>query len=170
MNIILIGFMGSGKSTVGKHLNRSLELPLIEMDELVLAKSSCSSVPEFFAKGGELLWRETEIAVAKELHSKTDLIISTGGGVVLNKIILDYLKTKESKIIYLKTSFEILVKRVDVDLRRPLFQNLTEAKQLYQFRLPLYQHYADEVIDTDSQLPEEIALKIQQRLNCAHGL
>ncbi|MBS0629915.1 MAG: shikimate kinase [Verrucomicrobia bacterium] len=162
MNIILIGFMGSGKSTVGKHLSELLQRPLIEMDHLVLQKTDCQTVREVFAKGGELLWRDTEIAVAKELHGTTGKIISTGGGVVLNKIILDYLSGKR---IYLKTSFDTLAKRVAEDPDRPLFQ-----KTHYDFRLPLYHHYADEVIDTDSYLPAEIALKIQERLNSAHGL
>jgi len=162
MNIILIGFMGSGKSTVGKHLSALLQLPLVEMDELVLHKTASQTVHEVFAKGGELLWRDTEIAVAKELQSKTDLVISTGGGVVLNKIILDYLN---GKVIYLKTSFDHLVKRIAGDTNRPLFH-----KDHYEFRLPLYHHYADEVIETDSQTPAEIALKIQERLRSAHGL
>jgi len=170
MNIILIGFMGSGKSTVGKQLSQLLNFPLVEMDELILRKSGCSTAAEIFAKGGELLFRDIEIATAKEFQSTTSQVISTGGGVVLNKIILDYLKTKESKVIYLKTSFENLAKRVEGDQNRPLFQSLSDAKQLYQFRLSLYHHYADEVIETDHQSPEEIALKIQQRLNSLHGL
>ena len=122
------------------------------MDELVLQKTGSKTVSEV----GELLWRRTAIAVAKELQFTTDCIISTGGGVVLNKIILDYLG---GKVIYLKTSFDHLAKRVAGDPNRPLFH-----KEHYQFRLPLYQHYADEVIDTDSQTPAEIALKILERL------
>ena len=157
VNIILIGFMGSGKSTVAKLLG----LTAVEMDDLVYQKTNTQNMHEVFALGGELLLRETEIALAKEYACKQNLVISTGGGVVLNKIILDYFKKTGGKVIFLNASFEQIAKRLKGDQTRPL---LTDAKKLYDFRLPLYLHYADEVIDAD-QPTDEIVLKIKGLLN-----
>ncbi len=165
MNIVLIGFMGSGKSTVAQHLSKLLGFAPIEMDELVYRKTDTQNMHEVFAKGGESLLRETEIAIAKEYASKENLIISTGGGVVLNKIILDYFKKTGGKVIFLNASFDRIVKRIEGDYSRPLFKDLTVAQKLYDFRLPLYLNYADEVIDVDSRSAEEIALKIKGSLD-----
>lgn len=162
MNIVLIGFMGSGKSTVAKCLSELLDLATVEMDDLVYQKTNTRNMHEVFALGGELLLRETEIAIAKEYASKNNLIISTGGGVVLNKIILDYFKKTGGKVIFLNIKFEQLIKQLAGDDSRPLFKNLISAKKLYDFRLPLYLNYAEEIIDVDSQSAEEIALKIKE--------
>lgn len=157
-NIILIGFMGSGKTTVGKALSQLLGAFWIEMDNLVYQKTNTQNMREVFALGEELLLRETEIAIAKEYASKDNCIISTGGGVVLNKIILDYLKRLNGKVIFLNVAFEQIMKRLRKDDSRPLAQ---DAKKLYDFRFPLYLHYADETIDINAQSPDEIALQIK---------
>jgi shikimate kinase len=120
---------------------------------------------EVFAKGGELLLRETEIAIAKEYAAKENLIISTGGGVVLNKIILDYFKEAGGKIFFLNAGFERIMKRLEGDTSRPLFTDLMNVKKMYDFRYPLYLKYTDETIAVDSLSAEEIALKIKRSLN-----
>lgn len=160
MNVILIGFMGSGKSTVGKRLSQILGLSAVEMDEIVYQKTDCRDMHKVFAKGGELLLRETEIAIAKEYASKKNLIVSTGGGVVLNKIILDYFKEAGGKVFFLNASFEQIAKRLEGDSERPLFKDRAVAKKLYDFRLPLYFSYADHVIDVDSLPADEIAARV----------
>jgi shikimate kinase len=165
MNIVLIGFMGSGKSTVAKHLSELLDFLAIEMDELVYRKTSTKNMHEVFAKGGEILLRETEIAIAKEYAAKENLVISAGGGVVLNKIILDYFKEAGGKVFFLNARFETVVKRLEGDASRPLFKDITSTKKLYDFRLPLYLNYADEIIDVDSRSAKEIALKIKGSLD-----
>jgi shikimate kinase len=165
MNIVLIGFMGSGKSTVAKRLSQLLGLATVEMDDLVYQKTNTQNMREVFALGGELLLRETEIAISKEYASKGNLIISTGGGVVLNKIILDYFKETGGKVIFLNARFEQIIKQLEGDDSRPLFKDFTSAKKLYDFRLPLYLNYADEIIDVDSRSADEIALKIQEMIN-----
>lgn len=165
MNIVLIGFMGSGKSTVAKSLSELLGLPWIEMDDLAYQKTKTKNMHELFALGGELLLRETEIAIAKEYASKENLIISTGGGIVLNKITLDYFKRSDGKVIFLNARFDTIIKRLEGDDSRPLFKQRENAKTLYDFRLPLYLNYADEVLDVDSRSIDEIALKIQEMTN-----
>jgi shikimate kinase len=115
---------------------------------------------EVFAKGGELLLRETEIAIAQEYASTDHYVISTGAGVVLNKIILDYLKKPDGKIFFLNATFQTIAVRLANDGLRPLFKNIVEAESLYYFRQPLYLKYADQVIEVDKKSVEEIAQEI----------
>ena len=164
MNLILIGFMGSGKSSAAKALGRLLNRTAVEMDEIVYEKTNTENMHEVFEKGGELLLRETEIAIAKEYASKKDLIISTGGGVVLNKIILDYFKKTGGKAIFLQAAFDTIAKRLEEDDTRPLFKQLESARKLYEFRMPLYLHYADEIVDANARTADEIALEIKKKI------
>jgi shikimate kinase len=164
MKIVLIGFMGSGKSTVAKVLSQRLGLSFLEMDELVYQKTNTRNMHEVFAIGGERLLREMEIAIAKEYASKDNLVISTGGGIVLNQIALDDLRERSGKVIFLNAGFEEIVKRLAGDGTRPLFQSVEQARKLYDFRWPLYLAYADAVIEVDSRSAEAITSEIERNL------
>ncbi len=165
MKIALIGYMGSGKTTIGQALAKALTFNMIEMDWMILQSQGCQNMAELFEKGGELLLRESEIEIAKDWRDIQNTVISTGGGVVLNKIIIDYLKDNNGKIIFLNTSFETLQKRIEQDpTPRPLFQNIEEARQLYDFRLPLYKRYADIEVLTDNKSIVDIVLEIKDFL------
>ena len=164
MKIVLIGFMGSGKSTVAKQLSYLMGFPYIETDDLACQRTNRENMQALFALGGELLLRETEIAIAKEYAEHKNIIISTGGGVVLNKINLDYLKQGQGSVIFLRAQFDTIVERLSKDSSRPLFKNISTAKQLYGFRQPLYSHYADTVVDVDSLSVEEIAMQIKEKV------
>lgn len=167
MKIILIGFMGSGKSSVAKKLGHLLKLPILEMDELVFQKTNTKNMDEVFTKGGELLLRETEIAIGQEYASTDNIVISTGAGVVLNKIILDYFKKNDGKILFLNATFQTIALRLADDDLRPLFKNRVEAESLYHFRQPLYLKYADRVVDVDKKSVEEIAQEIVKMFRTA---
>lgn len=160
MKIILIGFMGAGKTTVGKILAKKLKIDLIEMDELVLKKSKRKTINEIFTFDGERRFRELEIEVARQLRDVDQAIISTGGGVVINKIILDYLREKNGRVIFLKTSFPEIVKRLKNASDRPLFKDEDKAKKLFGFRKRLYEEYADYIIETDNKNPRLIVEEI----------
>lgn len=160
MKLILTGFMGSGKSSVSKELGKILQLPILEMDEIILQKTKSTDMNEVFAKGGELLLRETEIEIAREYADVKDIVISTGGGVVMNKIILDYLMKGSGKVFFLNASFETIVSRLMNNHDRPLFKSITEAQSLFCLRHPLYLKYADHVIDTDKKTVRKIAEEI----------
>jgi shikimate kinase len=165
MNIVLIGFMGSGKSTVARQLSLVLNLPWIDLDELVCKKTNTKTIIDLFTAGGEPLLRETEIAIAKEYASKNNTIISTGGGTVLNQTTLDYFTKTGGKVIFLNAQFHTIEKRLAHDNSRPLFNHSEKAKTLYDFRLPLYHYYADQTIDVDNLSTEETALKIKEMIS-----
>lgn len=160
MKIVLIGFMGSGKSSVAKRLGQLLKWPTLEMDERVLEKTNTQNMHEVFAKGGELLLRETELAIAQEYALIDNSVISTGAGVVLNKMILKYLKESSGKIVFLNATFQTVAARLVDDASRPLFKNQVEAHSLFHYRKPLYLQYADQVIEVDHKSVEEIAQEI----------
>ena len=163
MKIVLIGFMGAGKTTVGRLLAKKLPIEYVDMDDLLLEKSGQSSINDIFDKDGELVFRELEIAVAKELQHRQNIVLATGGGVVMNKIILDYLG-HDGVIVFLKTSYEESDKRADKSTR-PLFKDAAKAKELYNFRLPLYERYAEVIIETDRKTAEMVADEIVSLLS-----
>lgn len=160
MKIILIGFMGSGKSSVAKKLKHLLKLPILDMDELVLQKTNTNNMHEVFAKGGEGLLRKTELSIAKEYASVHHHIVSTGGGAVMDHEILQNLKGKDGIIFFLNASYEVITDRLRDDAMRPLAKSKLETKSLYLLREPEYLKYADHVIDVDHRSIDEIAHEI----------
>lgn len=164
MKIILIGFMGSGKTSVGRSLAKKLNINFIEMDEEILHRSGFNNMKTLFAQKGEVFLREWEIQLAKEFSSLSNLVISTGGGVVMNSIIFEYLKKGDHNVVYLQAPYESHVRRVSKDKTpRPLFDNIENANKLYKFRLPLYENYSDLAIQTEdksiSEIVDEIIIK-----------
>ena len=157
-NIILCGFMGCGKTTVGKILSRKLNLPFVDMDEMI-EQTSKMKVSEIFAQMGEEHFRNLETECAKTLNNKDNLIISTGGGAVTRQNTLDALKTN-GKLFFINVPFSIISKRLKNDTTRPLFNHNDKgagAKALFEKRLPIYTNAADIIIDADTKTPEEIA-------------
>lgn len=169
MKIILIGFMGSGKTSVAEGLAKSLNLKSLDMDETILKSSGFKSINEIFEKKGEKTFRIMELAIAKEFADVDDVVISTGGGVVMNKQTMDPL-LKNSVVIYLNLSFNNARRRVSQKkIRPPLFQNTNKAKTLFNIRKPLYTSYADIIIDTDNmeinEVLENIIVKLRKGKN-----
>jgi shikimate kinase len=160
MKIILIGFMGTGKTSVATQIGSMLQWPVVEMDQLVFERTNSTSMHEVFAKGGELLLRESEIAISKTLANADKIVISTGAGVVMNKINVDYLKQCNGKTFWLNGAFSTIAARLANDTSRPLFTDLAAAKSLYDFRLPLYLKYADATVNIENKSVEAIAHEI----------
>ena len=148
MNIVLIGFMGAGKTTIAKRIQEKNGWEILEMDDLVVAKSGLRSINEIFEKEGETRFREFEQSVARELSNVDKKIISTGGGVVMNQLNMLYLK-RNAKIFYLECDFNVIAKRLSGATDRPLFRDKVKAEKLYNLRVPLYKFYADEVVDSN---------------------
>ncbi len=159
MNIVLIGFMGSGKSSVGRVLSDKLSFEFIEMDVLVLQKSGRGNINEIFEKDGEPAFRKLEQEVAEGLQNKNNAVISTGGGVVENSVIMDYLG-KNGRIIFLSVPFAEIKKRLKDLNDRPLFKNKYKAEELYISRESLYDKYADIKVPTDGKSIDAVANEI----------
>jgi len=163
MNIILIGFMGSGKTSVAVKLAKKIKCNPYETDVLVLARSGRKSIKEIFSHDGEIRFREMEVEVAKELSKKNNAVISTGGGMVMNKLCIDYLK-QNGTVIYLYATFEEIEKHLEGDTTRPLFTDIAAAKKLFHFRKKLYKQYADIAIITNGMSIEEIVNSIAKKI------
>jgi len=166
MKLSLVGFMGSGKSTIGYELARHLEHEVIEMDAHVLANIGAKDMNEVFEKGGEKLLRDWEVRLAEEWRDLQNAIISTGGGAITNSAVVQYLKENNGKIIYLYAPFATIAERIKQDsIPRPLFQNIEQAEKLYRARLPLYHNSADIIIDTDQK---ELVSIVKEIMNAVH--
>ena len=160
--------MGSGKTTVANILAKKLNLEVIEMDDLIV-KQAGKSINQIFEDDGEGRFRELELQTSKDLRRKHNVVISTGGGVVMNKINIDYLK-ENGKIIFLKTSFLEIEKRIKNNNTRPLFRNKKIAKKLFIFRQKLYEEYADLIVDTDFKSIKEVATSLIKKLDIKNFL
>jgi shikimate dehydrogenase len=159
MKIVLIGFMGSGKSTVAAIVAKKLGEHLIEIDQLT-EKIAGKKIKELVKSGGEELFRTYEAQAVKELENIANAVISTGGGTVLNEESFKILSSPPSVVIYLKAKFATISKRL-LDLsERPLFKDPAQAQKLYDSRASKYELIADRIVNTDHLSAEEVASEI----------
>lgn len=156
MNIVLIGFMGSGKTTVGQALSVKCGREFLDTDALIEANEG-RKISEIFAKEGEAHFRKLEYAVLNNLTEAKDKIISTGGGIVTYPDNRGLLK-KAGKVVYLRVKPETVVKRLEGDESRPLLMGddkLSKVENLLSSRKAMYEEAADIIIDVDYLLVEE---------------
>ncbi len=160
MNVVLTGFMGVGKSTIGKLLSEKLGFGFCDTDKEI-EKNSNMSIPEIFEKYGETKFREIETKVIKEISLKQNCVISCGGGVVKSDENMNYLKTK-GKIINLYATVEKILSNIGDDQGRPLIKGKSkqEIKQLMEEREQFYKN-ADLRIDVTYLTKEEIVNQIE---------
>lgn len=162
--IVLIGFMGAGKSSVGRRLEKSTGYRRFDTDEMIVAKFGLS-VPRIFEVHGEDAFREAENAVLRELESREPAIIVTGGGIVLRTTHRELLRHLGS-VVYLEADEETLFERISRRASRPLLRTdnpRATMKQLLEQRLPLYEEIADVRIDTSRISHDEVCGLILQR-------
>ncbi|MFC1861670.1 shikimate kinase [Chloroflexota bacterium] len=165
-NIALIGFMGTGKTVVGRLLAKKLGRKLIEPDSLIEQKAG-KPIPEIFQQDGEIAFRELEIELVKKIAGEEYSIIACGGGIVLNKINIDRLKER-ARIVYLTASPQTILNRVSIEEgQRPLLKvnNPDLAiRQLLKFRQPFYEQAADITINTSKLDINAVAKQIIEKL------
>lgn len=160
LNIILTGFMGTGKTTVGKIIAEKLKFSFIDIDALI-EKAIGMKISEIFSEFGESRFREIETEMVKLITKKNSLVISTGGGVVLREENMYYLK-KSGIVFCLTASENTILNRVKNCKDRPLLlvDNPQERiRELMDRRKPFYEK-ADFIIDTERISAEEVAEKI----------
>jgi shikimate kinase len=164
-NIILIGPMGAGKSTIGRLLAKELRLPFRDSDKEIEQRTG-ASIPLIFDVEGEQGFREREHAAIKELCEMRGVVLATGGGAVLRQDNRDVLRAG-GQVIYLCTSVEQQLDRTSRDRNRPLLQapNPREVLTgLMAVRDPLYREIADIVIQTDERPPRLVVVEILGQL------
>ena len=166
-NVILIGFMGSGKTTVGLKLSYRLRRPVIDTDKEI-EREEKRSITDIFATDGEAYFRDKETAyLRKLLSSVSNQIISVGGGLPLreeNRTLLHEL----GQVFYLKASDMTIYERLKHDTTRPLLQGddpQSKIRKLLSERDGYYQDAADVIVDVDNKDFEQILHEIEQHVN-----
>lgn len=162
MNIVLTGFMGSGKTTFGKKLAQRSGLTFLDMDAEIEAQAGMPIV-DIFSTHGEPYFRKLEHTFLQSLSQQQNLVLSTGGGIVLNPDSMAILK-QCGTIVFLSPSPEILLERLAGDTTRPVIAGKTseEILALYQTRLPFYQKYADMTLDGGTASMEQLLQYIKE--------
>ena len=161
MNIYLIGFMGTGKSTVSKQLAAKLGWKLLDTDAYIEEKQN-RKIRDIFATEGETAFRDMETKALQEIAEMDNEVVSCGGGIVLRRENAEIMR-QSGRIILLNASPETVFERVRFGNDRPLLNgnmNVEYISQLMNKRMPLYEYAADSVIDTDGRSILEIAEKI----------
>jgi len=167
-SIALIGFMATGKTSVGQKLAEFLgnEYQFVETDQLIIENAG-KSIPKIFAEDGEITFRENEIAACKKASKYEKHIISCGGGVVLNKINIDYLK-QNCYIVLLQTTAEEIFQRAmnDGQETRPVIDKedpKREIENVLNYRKPFYEAAAEIIVDTTNKSIDEIVKEIIEK-------
>ena len=165
-NIILIGPMGSGKTSTGRMLAKEMGYAFADTDEEVTKRTGVS-IAYIFDVEGEEGFRKRECLALKECLNDNNTILSTGGGIVLSKENRDLLQDRGT-VIYLQTSIHSQLKRTASTNNRPLLQNKNPEETLEKLmltRAPLYEEIADITIMTDNKSLQEMSKEIQRAIN-----
>lgn len=162
MNIVLIGYRGTGKSHIGKLLSERLSFPYVSIDRAIVSRAGMS-IPEIVSQFGWPGFRDLESREVREISVWDSIVIDTGGGVIERPENIESLR-ENGCIIWLKASVPTIVGRIEGGSDRP---SLTDGKsfteevaEVLERRTPLYRAAAMHEIDTDGIAPEEIAEQI----------
>ena len=161
--VVLIGFMGSGKTTVGRILAERLGWQFVDTDSLVESRAG-TRIAEIFRTVGESAFRELESGVITELASRGSLVVATGGGAPAQPGNRSFFSREGSSVFHLKVSLFSALQRTQNDSGRPLLaQNQRAISALYDSRVPLYDEMGIPV-DTEGRSPAEVAGQIMMLL------
>ncbi|RAV19886.1 shikimate kinase [Paenibacillus contaminans] len=162
-NIVLVGFMGTGKSTVGLTLEEALKWKLIDVDQAIVEREGLS-IPDIFSTRGEAAFRAIESEVLETIMARSEQIVATGGGAVLAERNRESM-SRNGLVVALKASAETIVARVSGDTNRPLLQgNPAEFVPILLEKRKGAYDFADVEIDTDLLTAQEIAGLIVQQM------
>jgi len=160
-NVVLIGFMGSGKTSVGKALARGLFKTFVDVDSTI-EKEQNATISELFSRDGEEYFRLLEQKCINKLTQKTGQIIATGGGLPIFSTI-----PEKSLIINIDADFEVILKRLSIKERakRPLLQDESVAKALFEARKERYRELAHFSVDANQSIPTFIHVALDYILD-----
>lgn len=169
-NLILVGPMGAGKSTVGRHLAELLHREFIDTDQVIEARTG-AAIALIFEIEGEAGFRKRESAAIEELTRRHGIVLATGGGAVLSEENRRILRERGT-VVYLCAPLETLVERTQRDRNRPLLQNTdrrAKLEEILRVRDPLYRQTAHIVAHTASRSPLRVAREIVAQLKRFEG-
>lgn len=166
MNVVLIGYRGTGKSTVGKVIAARLGCELLSTDAEIV-KSAGQTIPQIVEQHGWEYFRDLETKMCQGLTGKDGLVLDTGGGAILRPQNVDMLK-RTGKLFWLTASVETIAKRIGSDTQRPSLTGtksfIDEIQDVLRERAPKYQAAADHVIETEGKSVSQVADEILARL------
>lgn len=145
MNIVLCGFMGSGKTTVGLELAKIMGRKFMDTDDMIEREQGIA-IKAIFTVHGEEYFRDLEFACCKKISAMKNCVVSTGGGALTYKRNVDALK-QGGRIVFLDADFDVICQRIGNTRTRPLFQDREKARALYDERRPKYLSAADYIVD-----------------------
>ncbi len=158
MNIVLIGYRGTGKSTVGKRLAARLGRDCLSTDAEIVTRAK-RTIPEIVAQEGWEYFRDLESAVCRDLAGRDQLVLDTGGGAILRPQNVEALK-KSGKLFWLTASVETIAKRIGGDNQRPSLTGtksfVEEIQDVLREREPKYRAAADHIIATDGRTIDQL--------------
>ena len=161
-SIVLTGFMGAGKSLIGRMLARELDREFIDMDRAIEEETGLS-IREIFLKYGESHFRDLERQLVIKLEGRTGLVIATGGGTLMNPLNFADLR-RNGTIIYLKVDLNTALERVGRSAERPLMsRDREDIEKLFLQREPFYRQ-ADIIIETSHLRPAEVVERVMRAL------
>jgi len=166
MRIYLTGFMGAGKTAVGRVLGARLGLPFADLDEEIERRAGLS-VREIFERGGEPEFRRLELATLAELIERPDFVLATGGGTPAVEATARLLETS-GVTVWLNPPFATIVERIGAlgKANRPLFRDELEAWRLYRSRLPAYRASDLRVDVAPGETEDEVAARVALLVPC----
>lgn len=165
-NIVLIGFMGAGKSTVSDYLSTMFAMNVVEMDQMIAEREEMS-IPDIFATYGEEYFRQLETDLLVEMQAEKNTVISCGGGAALRQRNVEEMK-KNGKVVLLTASPEVIYERVKDGDDRPVLngrKNVKGITELMEQRREKYEAAADIVIRTDHKTVLQVCEELVQRLS-----
>ena len=169
-NIVMIGFMGAGKSTVAEYLSTMFAMEVVEMDQEIV-KEEGMSIPDIFATYGEEYFRNCETELLKKKQSRKNVLISCGGGVVLRECNVEQMK-KNGRVVLLTASPEEVYERVKDSDDRPVLagrKNVKGIAELMEARREKYEAAADIIVNTDHKTVLQVCEELVQRLTEMDG-
>ena len=164
-NVFLVGPMGAGKSTIGRQLAALLKKDFLDVDHEIERRTG-AAIPLIFEIEGEPVFRRREALAIDELTRKTNVVLATGGGAVLDADNRKALRERGS-VVYLRAEIEILVERTRRDRNRPLLQTpdpRAKLEEIMRVREPLYCATAHVIIETDRRNPQMVARDVADNL------
>lgn len=169
MILLLLGLMGSGRTSIGSCIASNLGYDFIEIQDEVLKRTGFTSYEEAY-KGKLTKWKEAELVLSCELSDQDNIVVSASNTYIDNDLNLHYFKEsgKEFHVVYLRTNPEVITKRLT-----SLHENfkkegssriMKRVQEFYNLRDSLFTHYADFIVDTDDKIPEEACKIIRDKV------